>query len=128
MGFEDPKSTIEQRLRESKITDAIFDSLFICDIENDKIDPKLRPELNDLVARLATDHPPDLAHSSPLPSKKLSITQEDIDTLHQTILDDMANRLRHLGMSGFEGEQTFQELSKLIKGIIQNEKGHRSAE
>ncbi len=119
---------IEQLRRVGKIMNIIFDALFICGIENDKIYPEVRTKFHLLVEQLAEQFPPEIKSKISEIKHTLSITQESLETLHQNIITVITNGLRELCMKGFEESGTFKELKAVIKQIIQHEKTHRDAE
>jgi hypothetical protein len=128
MNFENREQMIEQKLRFAKIMGVIFDALFICDIEHDKISLQLRPRLTLLVGQLAEKYPPKINPAIPSAEIKLSITRESLKTLHQTIMETITRRFNEIGMKGFKKDDLFKELETIIKEAIKYEKGHREAE
>lgn len=111
-----------------KIKGIIFDALFICDIENDKIAPELHPELNNLVDRLVREYPPEKNKSISSAGKKISITRESLDTIHQNVMDAIIEGFKEAGMEEFEESETFKKLAETVRGIIQHEKNFRDEE
>jgi len=119
---------IEQKRRVGKIMDVVFNALFICDIENDKICPEIRPKLSSLVEQLAEQFPPELKAVIPPIKTKVSITRESLETIHQTVMAVITDGLRAVGMRRFEENDLFKRLEANILEAIRYEKGHRDAE
>lgn len=128
MNFENREQVIEQKRRVGKIMETIFDALFICDIEHDKIGTQLRPGLGLLAERLAEKFPPEIKPIISSTEIKLSITQENLETLHQTVMETIVKKFEEIGMKGFNEDDLFRELKTTIREIIKYEKEHRDAE
>lgn len=120
-----PQPNIDRIKLEGVIRDVIFDALFICDIENDKIPNELKTKLNHCVESLLPDAP-DLTRVVTAPiTDKLSITGEDMETLHTRVMAAVKDRLAVMGVTD---SQKLEELGDVVFQIIQNEKVHRDAE
>lgn len=116
---------IEKLKFKGKTKGIIFDALFICDIENDKIQPDLKMELNRIVEDLVPgEMPQSQAETQPI-TDKLSITKETIEILHACVMKAIKDNLNLLGITDAE---KIDSLNNVVFNIIQHEKSHRDEE
>lgn len=116
---------VDRMKLEAVIRDIIFDALFICDIENDKIPTELKTELHRCVSNLLPDDPTQARMDVPPITEKLSITGEDMTTLHTRVMGAVRERLAVLGVTD---TKKLDELGEVVFSIIQHEKANRDAE
>lgn len=122
---EHRQPNIERLKLTGKIKGIIYDALFICDIENDKIPTELKADLNRNVEGLIPDDLPQSQIETPPITNKLSITKETIETLHVHVMDAIKASLSVLEITD---AKKLDLLSDVVFNIIQYEKSHRDKE
>ncbi|MFH1404527.1 MAG: hypothetical protein ABIH21_00315 [Patescibacteria group bacterium] len=117
---------IERMQTESKIWSVVFDALFICDIEHDKIPGDLKAELRTIISDLLDSGTPVKISKPEKPQKKLSITQESLTQLQQTVIAQIDSSLETMGLT--ITQSIHERLSSAVLQIIQREKRLREKE
>lgn len=116
---------LEKMRFRSKMLNAVYDALFICDIENDKIPADLKSRLDRSIDELIPEQIPLGNPEIPSTDDKLSITHESLKALHEKIMGTIVHAFSQLGLADAGKSKTLDEA---VTAIIQNEKSHRDAE
>ena len=121
---ETRQAQIEKMRLEGKINAIVYDALFVCDIENDKIPSKLRKELKTTVEHVTLNEETKIYKKTKPITDKLSITSETIEKLHEYVMGIIKDRLNALGVM----DTNIELLNDIIYKIIRHEKLHRDEE